>query len=196
MRTLAIDTSGLACSIALFEKDQLIADRHEALGRGHAERLIPWIAALPDGGRAQRIIAGCGPGSFTGVRIGLAAAKALGLGWNARVVGVSSMALVAAGAGAAAVTVALEAGHGEIFVQNFEKLVPAADARSIPPEAAARAATHHMIIGSGAERLVALRGWGEARAGEARAADALKVGGFGPAVPIYGRGADARPMAA
>jgi tRNA threonylcarbamoyl adenosine modification protein YeaZ len=77
MRTLALDTSGAACSIALIEGDTIIAARHEALGRGHAERLIPWIAALPEGGQADRIIVGCGPGSFTGVRIAIAAARGL-----------------------------------------------------------------------------------------------------------------------
>ena len=68
MRTLAFDTSGAACSVALFEDGAIIAERHEVVGRGHAERLIPWIAALPNGGKADLILVGCGPGSFTGVR--------------------------------------------------------------------------------------------------------------------------------
>ncbi len=42
---------------------------HDVVGRGHAERLVPMIAALPDGGRAERILVDCGPGSFTGIRV-------------------------------------------------------------------------------------------------------------------------------
>jgi tRNA threonylcarbamoyl adenosine modification protein YeaZ len=91
MRTLAIETAGTACSIALLDNDIIVAERHESVGRGHAERLIPWIAELPGGGRADRIIVGCGPGSFTGVRIGIAAARALGLGWGVAVMNLLSL---------------------------------------------------------------------------------------------------------
>ena len=69
MRRLVIETSGADCSIALIEDSEIVAERHEHVGRGHAERLIPWIGALPDGGRADEVIVGCGPGSFTGLRI-------------------------------------------------------------------------------------------------------------------------------
>ncbi len=54
------------------------------------------IAELPDKGRAERIVVSLGPGSFTGVRIGLAAARALGLAWQAEVLGYPTPALVAA----------------------------------------------------------------------------------------------------
>ena len=57
MRTLAIDCATRACSVALFEGDRLdlVDNRHEILGRGHAERLVPMIAELPGKGRANRI---------------------------------------------------------------------------------------------------------------------------------------------
>uniref|UniRef100_UPI00359301A6 tRNA (adenosine(37)-N6)-threonylcarbamoyltransferase complex dimerization subunit type 1 TsaB n=1 Tax=Blastomonas sp. TaxID=1909299 RepID=UPI00359301A6 len=80
---LVIDAATEACSVALFERDALIASDHAVLGRGHAERLIPMIAALPERGRADTILVNCGPGSFTGVRVGLAAARALALAWGA-----------------------------------------------------------------------------------------------------------------
>ena len=79
MRTLVIDTATRACSVALFDGKQLLAAQHEVIGRGHAERLLPLIAALPDNGKAEQIMVDVGPGSFTGIRVGVAAAKALGL---------------------------------------------------------------------------------------------------------------------
>ena len=113
-RTRVIDTATAACSVALLEGTAVLAEVHEVVGRGHAERLMPMIQSLPGRGRADAILIDCGPGSFTGVRVGLAAARALGLGWNIPVTGYSSMALLALGADPAedAVGVALIGGHG------------------------------------------------------------------------------------
>lgn len=195
MRTLAIDTSGRACSVALFDEAGVIEERHEELGRGHAERLIGWIAGLSDGGRADRIVAGCGPGSFTGVRIGVAAAKGLALGWGVPVFGISSFALIAAESGQAALTVAVEGGHGELFVQDFDN-GPICEACSLPIDQAAASSAHELVIGTAAARLVAARGWGRAIDASPRALHARLIDAFGPVTPIYGRGADAKPMAA
>src|SRR5882757_7950579 len=96
MRSLVIETSTAACSAALIEGGVVIAAAHEVVGRGHAERLVPMIAELPGGGRAARILVDCGPGSFTGVRVGIAAARGLALGWGAEAFGYSSLALLAA----------------------------------------------------------------------------------------------------
>src|SRR5689334_15610495 len=122
MRMLAIECATEACSLALFEGARLIDFRHEILGRGHAEHLIPLIASLPDKGRAGDIRVSLGPGSFTGVRIGLAAARALGIAWRASVRGYPTLALVAATARreeAGPVSVCMTGGHGEWFVQDF-----------------------------------------------------------------------------
>jgi tRNA threonylcarbamoyladenosine biosynthesis protein TsaB len=199
VRTLVIETASAACSIALIEGKTLIAEHHEIVGRGHAERLIPWIAALPHGGMAEAILVGCGPGSFTGVRIAIAAARALGLGWGVPVGGVSTMSLIAAGveAGDAAFTVAVEGGHGEIFLQRFtaNPLALCGALSSARPEDAA--SPDRVIVGSGAARMIAARGWGEAKAIDPRAALAgtlpLPLRTLAPS-PIYGRAPDAKPQ--
>ena len=96
MRRLVIDSATEACSVGLFDGDDLVAGAYAMLGRGHAEQLVPMIAALPDKGRADLIAVNTGPGSFTGIRVGLAAARALSLAWAAPLAGYSSLALVAA----------------------------------------------------------------------------------------------------
>jgi tRNA threonylcarbamoyladenosine biosynthesis protein TsaB len=200
MRLLAIDTSGRACSIALFEDDRLIAEFHEEIGRGHAERLIPELRRLPDGGRAGHILVGCGPGSFTGLRVGIAAARGLGLGWGVPVKGMSSLALIAlAGTEGSACTVAIEGGHGELFVQSFDAqpLSERGAVRSLTPEAAAAECADIYVVGSAAERLVTARGFGTAKNAQPRAALAVSLPLLLrnlPPSPVYGRAPDAKPM--
>ncbi|MGZ8347841.1 MAG: tRNA (adenosine(37)-N6)-threonylcarbamoyltransferase complex dimerization subunit type 1 TsaB, partial [Allosphingosinicella sp.] len=106
---LVIDSATAACSAALLDADgSVIAERHEIVGRGHAERLVPMIAELLDGRRPDALLVDCGPGSFTGVRVGLAAAHGLAIGWGLPLAGFSSLALLAAAAGEADVAVALQ----------------------------------------------------------------------------------------
>lgn len=201
MRTLVIECATEACSLALFEESALLAHSHEVLGRGHAERLIPTIASLPGQGRAERIVVSLGPGSFTGVRIGLAAARALGLAWNASVVGYPTLSMVAASArreldDAAPFTVCMTGGHGEYFIQNFgADGLPQDGYVSLKPEAAAGAATHEVVVGTQAESLVDLRGNGQAIAlhPDARALPSLPKALLSEEIsPIYGRAPDAK----
>ena len=78
---LAFDTSSAACTAALFDDGgACIARSDEQIGRGHSERLVPMIAELLDGRSADRILVGVGPGSFTGLRVGIAAAHAFAVG--------------------------------------------------------------------------------------------------------------------
>jgi tRNA threonylcarbamoyl adenosine modification protein YeaZ len=199
---LVIDSVSAACSAALLGPEgQLLAERHEVVGRGHAERLIPMIAELLDGHAPQAILVDCGPGSFTGLRVGLAAAQGLAIGWRVPVAGYGAPALLAAmaGAGGAPVAAALQGGHGELFVQSFagEPPEPIDALRSLRPEDAARAVAAELVVGSGAAALVEGRGHGRALDLLPRAAEAWRLPlalRSLPARPIYGRAPDAKPM--
>jgi tRNA threonylcarbamoyl adenosine modification protein YeaZ len=202
MRMLAIETASDACSLALFEDERRIAHAHRVMVRGHAEALVPMIAALPERGRASRILVSLGPGSFTGVRIGIAAARALGFAWGAKVLGYPTLALVAAQAQAkvaAPVTVCMNGGHGEWFIQDYADGAPLGKLRSLTPQAALAAGAQALIAGNRAEQFAALLG--DARtvldqlpdAGEViRVPERLLTPNL---APIYGRGPDATPMA-
>lgn len=201
MRTLAIETASEACSIALFEGGVLLAHEHRVIGRGHAEALVPMIAALPDKGRAARILVSLGPGSFTGVRIGLATARALGFAWGADVLGYPTLALIAAQAQArhpgVALSVCTNGGHGEWFVQDFlADGLPAGDAVSLTPEAARALPLPALVAGN---RAAALAEGTEARVLDLLP-DAAAAALLRPALltsvlaPIYGREPDATPM--
>ena len=163
-RLLAIDTATVACSVALFEDGALIAADYAEIGRGHAEKLIPAIAQLPDRGRADKILVNCGPGSFTGVRIGISAAKALALAWGAEIHGYSCLSLVAAQAldqldKPQPVCVAMLAGHGEYFLQNFSATgEPMAPPATLTPDQAASQVTANVIAGSAAAELAGATG--------------------------------------
>ena len=208
MHTLVIDSATEACSVALFEHDLLIDGAFAMLGRGHAEHLVPMIARLPGKGRAARIAVALGPGSFTGVRVGLAAARALAFAWDARIVGYPTLALVAAmartgaraEAGAQPVGVAMTGGHGEWFVESFDAAGRSIrDLASRKPQDAAAHVAEAVVAGSQAQALVDLRGagrplaiWPDARAFPALPAEAL----LGSVAPLYGRAPDARLPAA
>lgn len=202
MRTLAIETATEACSIALFEDSALLAHDHRVLGRGHAEHLVPMIATLPGKGKADRILVSLGPGSFTGVRIGVATARALGFAWQAEVLGYPTLALIAAqarGNDKVPVTVCMNGGHGEFFVQNYSSEEADGPAQSLSPEDAAKVGRHDRVAGNRAGELADLLN----RAVEvidllpdARAVQSMSSASFtNDLAPIYGRGPDAVPQA-
>lgn len=200
MRTLVIDCATEACSVALFSGNDLLAGESRQLGRGHAEALVPMVAALPGQGRADRVAVALGPGSFTGVRVGLAAARALAFAWGAQLIGYPSLALIAAlaraTAGAQAVTVATTGGHGEWFIQEFGPDGAAlTELASLAPETAAATAAAELVAGSQAEALVTARGSGTALAlwPDARGFALLPAGALTAHVhPLYGRAPDAK----
>ncbi len=194
---LAFDTSTAACTAALFDgTGQCIASRDEIIGRGHAERLVPMIAELLDGRTADQILVGVGPGSFTGIRVAIAAAHGMAIGWNAEIAGMSSLALLAASAdGEANVAAAMQGGHGELFVQQFEGGEAVGELFNLSPASAAQAINARLVIGSGAGQLVDVRGWGEAREAWPSASNALGLPESLrslPPKPVYARAPDAR----
>lgn len=196
---LAFDTSSAACTAALFDGAGTCLGRaDEVIGRGHAERLVPMVAELMDGRTARQILVGVGPGSFTGIRVAIAAAHGLAIGWNAELAGMSSLALLAAGAETdGEVAAAVLGGHGELFVQQFagRTLEPITEVRNALPSDAARLISAPLVVGSGAKQLVDARGWGEARELLPSAGNALRLPETSRNLvpkPVYARAPDAR----
>lgn len=135
---LAIETAGSRCSAAVFEGEAVLAAASVPLRHGHAEALLPMIdrVMMTAGVRPAQlavVAAATGPGGFTGIRVGLAAAQGIALATGARLVGVTSFAAVAAAAAVeggdseAVLLVALDSRRAELYVQLFGQLfAPAA----------------------------------------------------------------------
>ena len=196
---LAFDTSTAACTAALFDRsNECVARTDELIGRGHSERLVPMLDELLGGRTPDRILVGVGPGSFTGIRVGIAAAHGLAIGWSAELNGMSSLALLATGAAQEGeVAAAVIGGHGELFVQQFNAMTakPISELRNLVPAEAASVTSAPLVVGSGARQLVDARGWGEAREAWPTAANALRLPNELRSLtpkPVYARAPDAR----
>ena len=137
MIVLALDTTLGACSAAVLDGDRILASRSESMQRGHQERLAPLVAeTMTASGLAfdalDRIGVTVGPGSFTGLRVGLAFAKGLALALDIPCIGVGALAALAASlADDGVVAAVVDAGRGQIYLQLFD-----AGAASGEPEVA------------------------------------------------------------
>ena len=205
MRTLVIDCATPALSLALFENGRCVAHRHAVMGRGHAEAIVPQLDAMLAGARADAVAVDVGPGSFTGIRVGLAAARALGFAWGVPVEGYGCLSLCAAivgdrdPGGDAPIAIVMVGGHGEFFWQRFDRasLAPLAPVSSTPMDLLAATLEDPVLHGSAAAALIAARGWGQGHEclPDARAWPLLPASEARLApIALYGRGADARPM--
>jgi tRNA threonylcarbamoyladenosine biosynthesis protein TsaB len=130
MRLLAIDTALAACSAAVLDTASggILASESLPMLRGHAEALIPLLGrVMQQSGLAfadlDRIVVTTGPGSFTGLRVGIAAARGLGVATGVPVAGVSTLSAYAApylGADdRSPVIAAIDARHGHVYLQVF-----------------------------------------------------------------------------
>jgi tRNA threonylcarbamoyl adenosine modification protein YeaZ len=219
MRVLAIDTALAACAASVLDtvRAQIVATETLALARGHAEALMPLIArvmhnAAVEFNQLDRIAVTVGPGSFTGLRVGIAAARGIALAAGKPAVGLSTLASLAApyiaNDDTKSVVAAIDARHGNVYLQVFgpggRTLV---GPRVAPLREALRAAMTGptRLVGSGAEAIAAL--WSQstppplvvdprgapdidwvARLGAAAA------GGSSSPKPLYLRAPDAQPQ--
>jgi tRNA threonylcarbamoyladenosine biosynthesis protein TsaB len=220
-RILAIDTALGACSVCVYEgaDNRPLSIEAEEMATGHAEALMPMIARVMErveGGFASlsRVAVSIGPGSFTGLRIGISAARGIGLAAGIPVTGVSTLAAYAAplinAADTGVIAAAVDARHGAVFFQCFTTsgrtiVLP----RVLPLKEAARAVGSGpvRIAGSGAEALAVecmTLGLKTAIADLRPAPDIAAVARLGlaadpasaPPKPLYLRPPSAQPQAA
>ena len=219
MRVLAIDTALEACSAAVLDTEHGAIAAHESrpMVRGHAEALIPLIARVLERSRLtfseiDRIAVTTGPGSFTGLRVGISAARGIALATDKPAVGLSTLAAFAAPFIAAddtlPVVVAIDARHDHVYLQVFgpggRTLVAA---RLVPLREALRAAATGAprLVGTAANLLAAAWPAGERAptvVEQRQAPDIDWVARLGAAVvetgsppkPLYLRAPDAQPQ--
>ncbi len=132
MRVFAVDTALEACSAALVDEGRVLAVRSEPMVRGHQERLALLVAELfseaaTPMSSVELIAVTAGPGSFTGLRVGLAFAKGLGLALSRPVIGIGALEALAAPAAEGLTAAAIDAKRGQVYLQAFRDGRPASD---------------------------------------------------------------------
>lgn len=213
MIVLAIDTAGVDCSAALYDggTGKVLSVATEAIGKGHAERLMAVIdktldeAALPLA-RVERIAVVTGPGSFTGIRVGVAAARGLSLALGVETVGVTTLEVLARSYlkhnPGRPVMVAMDAKRNEVYCQAFspQGLALNQPAALSPDEVTALAASLSAVVtGSWAELPSATKATEFEEKDRFDIAVVARIGAEKPVdsrrpAPLYLRGPDARPQ--
>ena len=211
---LALDTATAACSVAVHDDAHALplAKAFVAMERGHAEALAPMVqAVMAKAGLAfadlQRIVVTTGPGTFTGVRIGLAMARGLGSALGIPVTGIDTLTAIAANHRQSdmPLLVAADARRGEVYAALFApggKPLRASAVMSISACAQLLPAGPVMLLGTAADAVIAAAGrddLGHARSGDIPDAANFRFGfdlaasGEMPA-PLYLRSPDAKPQ--
>jgi len=219
MRVLAIDTALAACAAAVLDTYHAAVTASEtvAMTRGHAEAVMPLIARVMDQAGVEfsqldRIAVTTGPGSFTGLRVGISAARGIALAAGKPAIGLSTLAGFAAPhiaeGDSYAVVAAVDARHDHVYLQVFgpggrtvvsPRIAPIRDAVRAAVTGPAR------IVGSGAELLVAqwpktepppllVEQLGAPDIGWIARLGAAAAEGHGPPKPLYLRAPDAQPQ--
>lgn len=148
MKVLVIDTALGACTVGVFDDDQPLAVCSEIMSKGHAEKIGGLVrdvvaqagSALGGFDALDRIGVTIGPGSFTGLRVGLAFAQGLGGALDIPVVGISTLAALARSKTVSdpdfGVAAAIDARRGQVYLQTFHGSVPDAPAEALSTDAA------------------------------------------------------------
>ena len=205
---LVIDTSGPVCAAGIFDvgSDGIVASLSEDLGKGHAERLIPMIdEVLADAGMSlaemTRIAVTVGPGSFTGIRVGVAAARGFALALGIPAIGVTTLRVVAEQVleigPPAPVVAAIDARRDEIFAQVFAPDgEPLTDPEAYDFDGVRAVATRFdaILAGSGAAALEGGPHDRDAYPLDRIARIAARLPDDASASPVYIRGAGAKPQ--
>jgi len=221
MRILAIDTALEACSVAVFDTEGGSRTRSRSLpmARGHAEALMPLVATVMSDARTEfdeidRIAVTVGPGSFTGLRVGVAAARGIGLAAGKPVVGLTTLAAMAVpfidADDTKSLLVVIDARHDQVYMQLYGpggRTLVAPRVVHLRDAIRAAMASPTRIVGNAAKLVEAAWPENERRpllVNEAKAPDIVWVARLGAAAdpdrasvkPLYLREADAHPQAA
>ncbi|MBV9969665.1 MAG: tRNA (adenosine(37)-N6)-threonylcarbamoyltransferase complex dimerization subunit type 1 TsaB [Xanthobacteraceae bacterium] len=221
MRVLAIDTALDACSVAVLDTEESGRARSRSLpmARGHAEALMPLVANVMSEARTEfseldRIAVTVGPGSFTGLRVGLAAARGIGLASGKPVVGLTTLSALAVplidADDSRSVLAVIDARHANVYMQLFGPggcTVVAPRAAPLNDAIHAAMASPTRIVGNAVRLLEAA--WPDntrrpLQVSEVKAPDIIWVARLGAAAdpapasvkPLYLRAADAHPQQA
>jgi tRNA threonylcarbamoyladenosine biosynthesis protein TsaB len=221
MRVLAIDTALDGCAAAVLDTERggIIATETLTMSRGHAEAVMPLIARVMDRGAVEfaeldRIAVTTGPGSFTGVRVGIAAARGIAIAAAKPAIGLSTLAGFAAPFIAeddsTHVVAAIDARHDHVYLQVFGvngRTLVAPRLATLRDAVRAALTGPARIIGSAAAMVAAAwpKGAEPPLQVEQRAAPdvgwiarlgAAAADGYGPPKPLYLRAPDAQPQEA
>jgi tRNA threonylcarbamoyladenosine biosynthesis protein TsaB len=220
---LGLETSASVCAAALWRDGAVVAAERAAMARGHAEALMPMIERVMVGSEytaLDAVAVTAGPGAFTGLRIGLAAARGIALAAKIPAIGVSAFEAIASGIPeperrARAVVVAIDTKRGDVYLQSFDAaLKPLAPGRvAAAAEIAALLPAGPLFIAGDGARLVEAAFAGKACdiaiTGSLAPPDAAIVAALGakllatsrragtplpPAEPLYLRPPEATPL--